>query len=225
MTANPAEDVQGPFLIGLTLNIFLYGVTTIQAYLYFTKYKRDRLWLRSLIVILYLAETFNCIISTYYIYDVLVTHFGDEANLLTGSWVFTVDAALTGAISVVVQHFFAWRVFVLTKNKLMVAAIVLCSLASLAGSLSGTVSLATNSSLSLLQSHAIEVTIWLAGAVLADAIIAISLVWYLGSHKHLYPKLNSTINRILRMTVQTGVLTTIVAIIDLTCYLTVSSGL
>ncbi|KAI6110639.1 hypothetical protein EDD17DRAFT_1878111 [Pisolithus thermaeus] len=224
MAANLAEDIQGPFLIGLTMNIFLYGVTAVQAYLYFIKYKRDRLWLRSLIVILYLAETFNCIISIYYIYDVLVTHFGDEANLLTGSWVFTVDAALTGTIGVVVQHFFAWRVYVLTKNMFMVAAIVLCSLASLAGSLSATVSMATDSSLSLLPSREFEVTTWLAGAVLADMIIAISLVWYLGGHKHLYPALTSTINRILRITVQTGVLTTIVAIIDLTCYLAISSG-
>lgn len=223
--ASLAQDIQGPFLIGLTMNIFLYGVTTTQAYLYFTKYKRDRLWLRALIVILYLAETLNCIISIYYIYDVLITHFGVEANLLTGSWVYTVDAALTGTIGGAVQHFFAWRVHVLTKNVFVVAAIVLCSLASLAASFSAVVSMVGNPSLSLLENRGIEVTVWLAGGVIADMIIAISLVWYLGRHKHLYPALTSTINRILWMTVQSGVLTTIVAITDLACYLTISSGL
>lgn len=222
--ASLAQDIQGPFLIGLTMNIFLYGVTTTQAYLYFTKYKRDRLWLRSLIGVLYLADSLNCIISIYYIYDVLITHFGAEANLLAGSWVFTVDAALTGTIGGVVQHFFAWRVHVLTKNVFTVTAIVLCSLASVAGSLSAMVSMASNPSLSLLPSRGIEVTVWLAGGVLADMIIAISLVWYLGRHKHLYPTLTSTINRILWMTVQCGFLTTIVAIIDLACYLSISSG-
>ncbi|KAI6001824.1 hypothetical protein EDD15DRAFT_2158490 [Pisolithus albus] len=204
-----AAASQGPFLIGLTMNIFLYGVTTTQAYLYFTKYKRDRLWLRSLIGVLYLADSLNCIISIYYIYDVLITHF---------------DAALTGTIGGVVQHFFAWRVHVLTKNVFTVTAIVLCSLASVAGSLSAMVSMASNPSLSLLPSRGIEVTVWLAGGVLADMIIAISLVWYLGRHKHLYPTLTSTINRILWMTVQCGFLTTIVAIIDLACYLSIFSG-
>ncbi|KAI6098592.1 hypothetical protein F5141DRAFT_433409 [Pisolithus sp. B1] len=208
MAASPAQNIQGPFFIGLTMNIFLYGVTTMQVYLYFTKYKIDSLWLRTLIVILYLAETFNCAISIYYIYNTLVTHFGDEANLLSGSWAFTADALLTGAISGAVQHFFAWRVYVLTENVFIVAAIVLCSLANVAGSLSATISMATTS-LALLPNLGIEVTTWLVGAVLADMIIAASLVWHLKKHKQFYPALTSTINRILRTTIQTGVLTTI----------------
>ncbi|KAI6018142.1 hypothetical protein PISMIDRAFT_107460 [Pisolithus microcarpus 441] len=217
---------QGPFLIGLTMNIFLYGVTTTQAYLYFTKYKRDRLWLRALIVILYLAETLNCIISIYYIYDVLITHFGASSSLTVCFHpLFTLSSnySLQGTIGGAVQHFFAWRVHVLTKNVFVVAAIVLCSLASLAASLSAVVSMVGNPSLSLLENRGIEVTVWLAGGVIADMIIAISLVWYLGRHKHLYPALTSTINRILWMTVQSGVLTTIVAITDLACYLTIVS--
>ncbi|KAI5992636.1 hypothetical protein EDC04DRAFT_1294747 [Pisolithus marmoratus] len=224
MAASPAENIQGPFLIGLTINIFLYGVTTVQAYLYFTNYKSDALWLKSLIVILYLVETLNSAISIYYVYDVLITHYGDEASLLMSSWVFTADAALTGVIGGAVQHFFAWRVYVLTKNVFAVAAIILCSLASVAGCLAATISFATNANLSVVLRFESELMAWLVGSVLADSVIAVSLVWYLERRKHLYPVLTSTINRILRMTVQTGVLTTIVAIIDLTCYLTISSN-
>ncbi|KAI5982177.1 hypothetical protein EDD15DRAFT_163822 [Pisolithus albus] len=224
MAASVAQQIQGPFFIGLAMNIFLHGVATAQVYLYFIKYKEDRLWLRTLIVILYLAETFNCAISIYYIYNTLVTHFGDEANLLNGNWAFTADALLTGAISGAVQLFFAWRVYVVTKNSFIVAAIVLCSLANIAGSLSATITMATTS-LALLPNLEIAVTTWLVGAVLADMIIAASLVWHLGRHKHLYPALSSSLNWILRMTVQTGVLTTIVAILDLACYLTISSAI
>ncbi|KAI6042193.1 hypothetical protein EDC04DRAFT_1024067 [Pisolithus marmoratus] len=197
----------------------------MQVYLYFTQSRRDGIWLRSLIAMLYLAESFNCIISIYYIYNALVTHFGDEANLLAGNWAFTADAALTGAISGAVQHFFAWRVYVLTKNGIVVAAIILCSLANMAGSLGATISMANTPSLSQLSNLEIEVTTWLVGAVLADMIIAVSLLWHLGRHKHLYPALTSTINRILRMTVQTGFVTTIVALIDLACYLTIKSAI
>ncbi|KAI6042213.1 hypothetical protein EDC04DRAFT_1026193 [Pisolithus marmoratus] len=219
--ASPAQNIQGPFFIGLTVNILLHGVLTTQVYLYFTKYKTDTLWLKTFIVILYIADSFNCIISIYYIYNALVTHFGDDASLLTANW----DAVLTGAIGGAVQHFFAWRVYVLSKNILVVLAIILCSLVNFAGSLGATVSVALNPSFTLLPGLTTEVTMWLVGAVLADMIIAISLVWHLGRHRHVFPALNSTINRILRMTVQTGVLTTIVAIIDLTCYLTISSGI
>lgn len=220
MAASAPQVFQGSFLIGLVINIFLHGLATTQVYLYLTIYKKDRFWLKSLIVVLYLVDTFNCVVSIYYIYDALVTNFGDEANLASGSWAFVAGTASTGAVSVAVQHFFAWRVYMLTNNVFIVMAIVLCSLANLAGSLGVSVSLAVNPGDFRRSNLQIEVTVWLVGAVLADAIIAVSLVWHLGRHKHLYPALNSTINRLLRMTVQTGVVTTIVAIIDLACYLT-----
>ncbi|KIN97279.1 hypothetical protein M404DRAFT_160698, partial [Pisolithus tinctorius Marx 270] len=215
----------GPFFIGLTVNIFLYGVLTTQVYLYFTAYKKDRPWLKILVVILYIADTFNCIISIYYIYDALVSHFGDEANLLRASWGHPRDNLRKGTIGAVVQHFFAWRVYMMTKKVFIVLAIILCSLVNLAGSLGATIRVAVNPNLSELPRLAVEVTMWLVGAVLADMIIAVSLVWHLRRYKHFYPALTSIINRILRMTVQTGVLTTIVAIIDLACYLTINSGI
>lgn len=225
MAGSPAQIVQGPFFIGLIINILLHGVLTTQVYLYFTTHNNDRLWLKMLIILLYIADTFNCMISIYYIYDVLVTHFGDEANLSIANWAFAADAVLTGAIGGAVQHFFAWRVYVMTEKAFVVLAIVLCSLVNLAGSLGATVGVALNPNLLLLPRLTVEVTMWLVGAVLADTIIAVSLVWHLRRYRHLYPALTSTINRILRTTVQTGVLTTIVAIVDLTCYLTISSGI
>ncbi|KAI5991749.1 hypothetical protein F5J12DRAFT_465724 [Pisolithus orientalis] len=224
MTASVAQGFQGPFLIGLAVNIFLHGLATTQVYLYLTMYKKDRLWLKSFVVILYLLDTFNCVVSIYYIYNALIINFGDEANLVRGNWAFAAGAASTGVVSVAVQHFFAWRAHVVTKNVFIVAAIVLCSLANLAGSLATTVGLALDPSIFLVPDLRIEVSMWLVGAVIADAIIAVSLVWHLGRHKSFYPALNSTINRILRMTVQTGVVTTIVAIVDLTCYMTNSMG-
>ncbi|KAI6042194.1 hypothetical protein EDC04DRAFT_2601004 [Pisolithus marmoratus] len=242
MAANPAQIFQGPSFIGLTVNIFLHGLATTQVYLYLTRYTN--------VTIVYLLDTFHCVIVIYYIYNSLVTHFGDEANLMRGSWGQSMNfnqsktnltflgsargcstktfamtaAATTGAVSVAVQHFFTWRVYVLTKNVFVVAAIVLYSLANLAGSLGAAISLAVNPDVFLVPDLQTEVTIWLVGAVLADTIIAVSLVWHLGRHKHLYPALTSTINRILRMTVQTGLLTTIVAIINLASYLANSMG-
>ncbi|KIN97281.1 hypothetical protein M404DRAFT_160733, partial [Pisolithus tinctorius Marx 270] len=218
----------GPFFIGLTVNIFLYGVLTTQVYLYFTAYKKDRPWLKMLVVILYIADTFNCIISIYYIYDALVSHFG-APSFLTVRVHFLCsgprDNLRKGTIGAVVQHFFAWRVYMMTKKVFIVLAIILCSLVNLAGSLGATIRVAVNPNLSELPRLAVEVTMWLVGAVLADMIIAVSLVWHLRRYKHFYPALASIINRILRMTVQTGVLTTIVAIIDLACYLTINSGI
>ncbi|KAI6042708.1 hypothetical protein EDC04DRAFT_2891795 [Pisolithus marmoratus] len=254
MAANPIQSFQTAYLIGLAMNIFLYGLVTMQVYLYFTTFKTDESWVKAFIAVLYMVETFSCVVTTYYIYDTLVAHFGDEPDLLRDNWVFAVGTnpfliflrpqlnrdfrnyrlchdgaplfsvqpspannSLQGLVSAAVQHFFAWRAHVLTKSVSIVGAIILCSLASFAGSLATTVNLIVHPVTLGLQ---VEVTVWLAGAVLADTIIAASLVWHLGRHKTLYPALNSVVNQILRMTVQTGVLTTVAAIIQLTCYLT-----
>lgn len=97
----------------------------------------------------------------------------------------------------------------MTKKVFIVLAVILCSLVNLTGSPGATIRVAVNPNLSELPRPAVEVTMWLVGAVLADMIIAVSLIWHLRRYKHFYPALTSIINRILRMTVQTGVLTTI----------------
>ncbi|KAI5985385.1 hypothetical protein EDD15DRAFT_2302845 [Pisolithus albus] len=163
------------FPSGLTINILLHGLGTTQVHLYFTGYKKDQLWKsHCYIATLYLADTFNCIVSIYYISGALVIHFGDEANLLRGNWAFA-----AGTNPVAVKLFFAWRAHVLAKNVFIVATIILCSLASLAGSLGCTISLATNPSIFRVPGLRVEVTIWLVGAVLVDTVIAASLIWHL----------------------------------------------
>ncbi|KAI5984897.1 hypothetical protein EDD15DRAFT_2521479 [Pisolithus albus] len=127
---------------------------------------------------------------------------GDEANLLNGNWG---------------QCPFNGRYQRRRTAFLHMAGI--CG--DIAGSLSATITMATTS-LALLPNLQIAVTTWLVGVALADMITAASLVWHLGRHKHLYPSLSSSLNRILRMTIQTAVLMTSVAILDLACYLTVS---
>ncbi|KAI6041627.1 hypothetical protein EDC04DRAFT_3139575 [Pisolithus marmoratus] len=242
---NLAQDFQGPSLTGLSMNIFLHGLSTAQMYLYFVSFKKDRLWLKLLVVALYSLDTFHTVSTFFFIYDTIINNFSNEANLLRGSWVLSAGAnlfliflrpqlnkdfrnlqlQLRRASSVwLYNHFFAWRVYVLTKNVIIVATIILFSIASLAGSLSSAVSLAIHPNDFLVADLQIEVSLWLAGAVLADTIIATSLVWHLRRHKHLYPALTSVINRILRMTVQTGLLTTIFAIINLGCYMANSMG-
>ncbi|KAI5999184.1 hypothetical protein EDD15DRAFT_2239256 [Pisolithus albus] len=182
MPWSSAEGFVRPFLIGLTINILLHRLGTMQVYLYFTGHKKDQLWKTTL----YLADTFNCIVSIYYIFCALVIHFGDEANLLRGNWGSMRTLATAGSASTVhpccpmtVKLFFAWRAHVLAKNVFIVATIILCSLASLAGLLGCTISLAPNPSIFRVPGLRVEVMIWLVGAVLVDTVIAASLIWHL----------------------------------------------
>ncbi|KAG6332692.1 hypothetical protein ID866_6399 [Astraeus odoratus] len=177
MSTNPAQAVQGPFLIGLTLNIFLQGIATAQVYLYFTTYKKDRLWIKIFLMLLYLADTLNCALSIFYVYDSLVNHWSDTAYLEYANWAVRIYAKryllqllkrsnapvaiLSGVIAGMVQLFFAWRVHVLTKSIIVVLAITVCSMANMAGSLGATVSVSINPAFSNLPDLKPQVTVCL----------------------------------------------------------------
>jgi len=69
------------------------------------------------------------------------------------------------------------------------------------------------------------VIIWLASSAITDLIITTFLVWYLQTHKSGFKKSNLIINRIIRLTVQTGLITSFIATLDLVFFLASPSGL
>ncbi|KAL4080926.1 hypothetical protein J3A83DRAFT_4424872 [Scleroderma citrinum] len=211
---NPAEIAHGPFLIGVAINILLYGIMVTQVYLYFTTYKSDNFWMKSFVAFLCFADTVNTIFDFVYIYQALVLHF-----------VFATDPILTGIIGGSVQLFFAWRIYVLSKNLFVVAIVVLLSLAGILGSIGTTIAVTIIPQFIKFQKFEVIVIIWLAGSACADVIIASALVLYLRNRRDAFPGTNDVIDRVIRLTMQTGLITSMCAVIDLITYLTLSSGI
>ncbi|KAL4080920.1 hypothetical protein J3A83DRAFT_4203351 [Scleroderma citrinum] len=222
---NPAEVAQGPFLIGVAINILLYGIMVTQTYLYFTTYKSDNLWTKSFVAFLFLADTVNTVLDFVYIYQALVLHFGDSTWLVEANWVFATDPIMTGIIGGSVQLFFAWRIYVLLKNLFVVATVVLLSLAGILGSIGATIAVTIIPQFVKFQKFEVIVIIWLACAACADVIIALALVLHLRNKRNAFPGTNDVIDRLIRITMQTGLITSMCAVIDLITYLTISSGI
>ncbi|KAK7025467.1 hypothetical protein VNI00_015995 [Paramarasmius palmivorus] len=66
----------------------------------------------------------------------------------------------------------------------------------------------------------ISAIVWLIATAIADITITFCLVWFLRSKKGGIKQSNEVIDRIIRLTMETGALTSIFAIMDLVCYLT-----
>ncbi|KIM55390.1 hypothetical protein SCLCIDRAFT_30436 [Scleroderma citrinum Foug A] len=211
---NPAEIAHGPFLIGVAINILLYGIMVTQMYLYYSTYKSDHLWVKLFVAFLFLADTVNTLFDFVYIYQSLVNHF-----------VFATDPVMTGIISGSVQLFFAWRIYVLTKNWLVVLAVVLLSVAGFLGSVGATIGVRIVPVFVQFQKFEVIVIIWLAGEACADVIITTALVLHLRNQKSGFPPTDDVIDRVIRLTMQTGLLTSLWATTDLVLYLTLTSGL
>ncbi|KAJ4491521.1 hypothetical protein C8J55DRAFT_557094 [Lentinula edodes] len=264
MVKGPAQIAHGPMFIGYSFNIVLYGIMITQVYLYFSSFKKDRVWMKMLVAGLLLADTVNAIFDAVYLYDSLIKHFGilngnsgralytaylvdivDNVKYLgNATWVFATDPALTALIAGTVQLFFAWRVKVLTTNWWMVLIVVIASLTGLIGGLITTYEVGVTPHFVNFRHFKWSVIMWLAGECFADLVITSVLVWHLESTKP-DSKLQTSssivssdvgcfngvmatfqslrLNCVL-VTVQTGLLTSLCAILDLIFFLCDPTG-
>ncbi|PIL35700.1 hypothetical protein GSI_02430 [Ganoderma sinense ZZ0214-1] len=230
------QEVYGPMFIGVTLNIMLYGVMSAQTYLYFSMYKDDRTWIKVFVLVLFLCDTANTGFDIAFVYDPLVNHFGSLSALTEATWnvfafnesanmsVVPLDPAITAIIAALVQLFFAWRVKVLTSNRRIVGVIVLCSVTQLLGGLGVTIALGMVPQFYEFRKFRVIGIIWLVAAALADMLITAALVWHLRKHKTGMSVTDDLISKIIRFTVQTGLITALFAMINLALYLTIPSG-
>ncbi|KAF9448637.1 hypothetical protein P691DRAFT_775279 [Macrolepiota fuliginosa MF-IS2] len=219
MKGGPAEAVYGPKLIGLFFNILLYGTMLAQVYIYFTTYKKDRDWMKALVGLLLILDTFNTVVDAIFVYDGLVTHFGDTHYIGLANWYITADPVITAYIGVIVQLFYAWRIHVLIQNWFLVLLVVSVSLAGGVGATYITYKVSITPDYTQWAAwDGIDVT-WLGCAGAADILITISLVWYLESdrrrHKTGFKNSDMIVDRVIRVTMQTGLLTSMVAITNL----------
>ncbi|KAJ7054720.1 hypothetical protein C8F01DRAFT_483331 [Mycena amicta] len=222
---NPAEVAHGPMFLGLTMNILLFGVMITQWYLYMTTYKRDSFFIKSYVAVLMLADTLNTGFITAYLYESLIVHFDDLAYLAKANWVFATDPAMTGIIGSMVQLFYAWRIQTLTGNTWIVIIVVICALTNAFGGLASASAIAFVPQFSHFQEFQVPVICWLLSAAVGDVIITTTLVWFFRKHRTGSRSTDTRVDHIIRLTIQTGMITSICSVIDLGLFLGDSSGM
>lgn len=133
-----------------------------------------------------------------------------EANAMFAS-----DPALTACIALACQSFFAWRVYRLMHAWWAPALIVLVGFASFLGAIGTTVGVEIVKLFAEFQKFQVVVIIWLACAALADLMITLALVWTLQKSRTGFAPTDDVITRLIRVTLQTGMATSVFAILDL----------
>jgi len=220
-----ALSLFGPLLVGAFLNAILYGVCMVQSFTYYQTYKKDRKALRLLVLYLMVMETFNVIINLGLVFEPLVLKFGNPQAFIVAPKMLILDAISTVFISTPVQFLAAWRIYVVRESIVMPLIILFF----------GTCSLIGGSTLSIQVSFFREwagfkrfdgaVIVWLTGSAAADVIITISLCWTLYRWKTGMRVTDDRVTKIIRLTMQTGLLTTIFALLDLIISLTIHTVL
>jgi len=215
----------GPAFIASMLNWGLFGVLCLQIYSFSISFPNERHGIRAFVFTILVIELCQTVFSTIWAWDVLVKGWGDPASLQHISWSSITIPVTEGLVSITVQTFFAWRIYVLRRNgwafQLAAALIVIVALMQGLSAVVNGIRFGFSLSVGALKGYKIGVSIWLAGSLACDFLIAASMVTILLQAKSnsAFKKTETLITKLIVHTVETGVVTVVTATVDLSLYL------
>ncbi|ORY62725.1 hypothetical protein BCR35DRAFT_334869 [Leucosporidium creatinivorum] len=155
-------------------------------------------------------------ISVYTIYYWCVQNYSNPAILVKSPWSFTIEPAMTGVASIVAQTFYAHRVYVVSKRKPWMPAVILAiSVVACGFSIGATAEIFNlESEFSRFQQWTYGVATWLASAAFADVLITGSLIYYLQQSQSQFVATNNIIDKLVENVISTNGFTALIAVID-----------
>ncbi|KAF8191973.1 hypothetical protein K438DRAFT_2136689 [Mycena galopus ATCC 62051] len=207
----------GPRLIGLLFNWSLLGVLTTQVYIYHVNFPKDKRLLKVLVYGIYLLDWAQTCSATYDAFQWFVYGWGDVPMLYLRYTGFLNVPLLSSIIGALVQVFYGWRIWVFGQSRVLFGVICLLALLQLGGGIATAYYMFMNAVETARSSGMVRaVGVRLAGSALVDTVISTSMTYFVGySDRHI----------VVRLTVETGTITVVMAIVDLVFYLKEHNGL
>ncbi|KAF8207944.1 hypothetical protein K438DRAFT_1814674 [Mycena galopus ATCC 62051] len=208
------ELMFGPMLIGAMLNVMLYGVMAVQMLAYYQRYANDSPWIRYFMLYLLLVATADLAIEFAIIYESLIIQNGPMAPVISPK-LLPADSVLISFVSAPIQLFSAWRISVITESLTLPGLVALLSLGSFGSGITASVMVFLNPLFSSFGRFTTEVIVWLVLSAVCDIVIAAGITYALYSRKmHSNEIFDGQVNRIIRLTVETGSITALAALAD-----------
>ncbi|KAJ7336267.1 hypothetical protein DFH08DRAFT_878289 [Mycena albidolilacea] len=215
--------ILGACEIGVLISYALFGVTTVQAYIYYGRFPNDSSKLKALVTFVWVCLLAQVVSAGHAIYTVTISDFGQFFRLLgPAPKSLGVTAFFGGIIGVSVQGFFSYRIYAFTK-KLYIPMISWCmAFVRLLGITAYFVAELQMTSVPVYveQWGWLLTTVWCVTAA-NDFTITATLVANLISHRsHIHKRTVPLVDKLVMWTIATGMLTSIMAIVVMICFVT-----
>ncbi|KAF8191635.1 hypothetical protein K438DRAFT_1970618 [Mycena galopus ATCC 62051] len=214
-----------PMFLGTVLNWALFGILLVQVYIYFSIFRKDRSWLKLLVVLIVFLEFVETFSSLRDMVHVFGTQWGNPDALDNVGWAWFSVPVMGAIIAFFCQSFYGWRIYIIGMRSnpffapFFFASVVLVSLLQLAGGIWAGVEICIAKKFSLLQSDNLPATAtWLVATAVADLLIVFGTIYVLRQStdpEFLSAKTNSLVSRIILLTAETGFLCTVFVLVDL----------
>lgn len=121
--ANPFASIHvdlrstfGMVFIGVFFGAIFLGITTMQTIFYYATYPKDKWFMKLLVAVLWILDTLSLVLTTVSIYTYLVIDFMDPLELIYVHWGMGCEPIVTGLVAFLVHEFLIFRIWTLNKN-------------------------------------------------------------------------------------------------------------
>ncbi|KAF9043237.1 hypothetical protein BJ165DRAFT_1371894 [Panaeolus papilionaceus] len=220
-TLNPAlalDNSMGAMMIGTIVSAVLHGICLLQAFIYSQKYRKDAWWMKSLVMTTVSFDAIHLVMITTAVYHYVVTNFHSPDRLRFLTWTVLMEALFTGVNAGIVQTFYTYRIWRLSKHNWLITGSILFLILCTTGCGVAWVILSMRMETyeDLLTISPLTITIN-ALSTTVDVAIAISLCVLLHTARTGFRRSDTIINQLIVFVVNTGMLTSACAIASLIC--------
>ncbi|KIJ63605.1 hypothetical protein HYDPIDRAFT_113084 [Hydnomerulius pinastri MD-312] len=122
MAAIGAEGINlgrswGSTLAAVYISLVFYGISILQTFIYYVKYPNDNVYLKLLVLLVFLQDTVHAFLTCIGVWNYLILHFGDLAYVELTHPPLLLSIIVTYLVSFTVQSFFIYRIWFLSKDR------------------------------------------------------------------------------------------------------------
>ncbi|KAL6307329.1 hypothetical protein BKA93DRAFT_100167 [Sparassis latifolia] len=226
MSSNAPSNIgvtDGALLMGTFIASVAFGITLMQTYVYFTAFPNDPRLIHATVWVLLIFDTGHITLAWHMMYHWLILNFDNPEALGIVVWSLNITVILTGLITLIVQSFYARRVFILSnRNWFLTITIIILAIVRLVVGIVNAVKFFQLKYIALFPKACGPIVgLSLGAGTAADVLITASLVYLLRGHKTGFNVTDTIVNRIVFYTVNTGLLTSVVGIVVIITFVSI----
>ncbi|KAI0033868.1 hypothetical protein K488DRAFT_84515 [Vararia minispora EC-137] len=213
-----------PVFFGCLAAFFLFGVSIVQMYIYYISYPGDSRTIKFTAYGTFVLDLIQTVVVAGHGYGTLCEQWGRPKAGAFIYWYIGPIPIVASTLALWCQAFYAWRIYQLGGWLSVASLIMIVSLAQTGGGWAiGVVTQSLPKVSDLHRTNMFARTIvWLGGGALADIMIMLSMVYLLYSTRNtsfIMRRSELLINRLIRLSVETGCLCAITASLELITFL------
>ncbi|KAF4615926.1 hypothetical protein D9613_011349 [Agrocybe pediades] len=207
----------------------LMGTLVVQFYRYQCNFPKDKPAVKVLVYTVVTLDIIQTVVTSHLTWFFAIANWHDPTVLFRTTWSANMLPLFAGLISGIVQIFYAWRIFKLSKARWMTC---LAGLISLIATSQATAAIVASIMIQfnptqerLLQLHPVF-SYWLAGSFTVDILITAAMLQILFNARAIsaLSRTGNLVNTLISNAIQTGAITVVCAGVDLALFVAYTSS-